>query len=391
MVELQCGEFVLVGTDVNTGHPRWRAQLTPHPIAPAWQNVLLAEADEARRRGVYLGEGGIELHSPTGGFIFHASEGTETAIAEAMREIVVQANARMAEHEARDAEYGRTRAATSGADSVVNMQRWVNHLSTMPPVVLYHYTTQRGLLGIAASKSLWATSLHRLADSSEFSGARDLGQAQLAQSLPSDAQLALHLKQALQSIARVNIYVGCFSEDGDRLSQWRAYCRDGGGVSLGFDPVELRALAAAQGFTLVKCIYDPTTAMAVIHELIQDAIVAHEAGVPLDKISETFIGWLYQIAPAIKHWSFSEEREWRLVSWPKRMDDPRVRYREGDTLITPSFDLSLVGADGRMRLVEAYTGPSRYAELAATTVSNFLHSQQIECRLVRPTITPFRL
>lgn len=391
LAELQCGEFVLVGTDVNTGRPRWRAQLIPTPITPNWQEVLLSEADEARRRGVYLGEGGIELHY-TGGFMFHAPEGTDIRpIAEAMRDIVTKANARMAEREARDAEYGRTRAAASRADSIINMGLWVDHLSTMPPRALYHYTTQRGLLSIARSKSLWATSVHRLADSSEFSGARELAQVELAQARPSDPELTQRLKQALESIAGVNLYVCCFSEDGDRLSQWRAYCRDGGGVSLGFDPIELRRLAAAQDFTLVKCIYDPTNAMALIKEVIQDAIVARRAGIPLDKIAETFIGWLLQIALAIKHWSFSEEREWRLVSWAKGMDDPRVGYREGDTLITPFFDLSLAGADGRMRLVEACTGPSRHAELATTTVSNCLRSQQIDCPVVRPTITPFRL
>jgi hypothetical protein len=199
------------------------------------------------------------------------------------------------------------------------------------------------------------------------------------------------LKQALESIAHVYIYVCCFSQEGDLLSQWRAYCRDGGGVSLGFDPIELRGIAAAQGFTLVKCIYDERQAIALINGLIQDAVVARRAGIPLDKISETFIGLFLQIAPAIKHGSFWEEREWRLVSSPKRMDDPRGRYREGDTLITPFFDLGLVPAGGRMRLVEAYIGPTRHADTIATTaIGNFLRSQQVDCRVVRPTRTPFR-
>jgi hypothetical protein len=245
MTELLCSEFVLIGTDVNTGHPRWRAELTPNPIAREWQDALSDEAAEAGRRGVYLGEGGIEIHY-TGGFMFHAPAGTEVAIADAMREIVKRTNDRMAKRKARDAEYGRARAATAGTDdSVATMSAWAEHLATSPPGVLYHYTTQQGLLSIATGKSLWATSVHRLEDSTEFSGARDLGRVQLAQSLRSDAELAEHLRQALDSIASVYIYVCCFSEEGDLLSQWRAYCRNGGGVSLGFDPMDLRTIGAA--------------------------------------------------------------------------------------------------------------------------------------------------
>jgi hypothetical protein len=351
MTELQCGEFVLVRTDVNTGHPRWRAELTPNPITREWQDALSDEAAEASRRGVYLGEGGIEIHY-TGGFMFHAPAGTEAAIANAMREIVEKTNVRMAELRARNVEYGRARAATAGFDdSVTTMSPWADHLATNPPAVLYHYTTQRGLLGIATSKSLWATSVHRLADSTEFSGASDLGRVQITQSLHYDAELAQHLRQALDSIARVHIYVCCFSEEGDLLSQWRAYCRDGGGVSLGFDPMELRSIGASQGFTLVKCIYDAGRAIALINGLIQDAVAARRADIPLDK-----------------------------------------RYREGDTLITPFFDLSLVSGGGRMRLVETYAGPSRHPGVVTTTaLTNFLISQQVDCRGVRPTHTPFRL
>jgi hypothetical protein len=390
MVDLECGEFVLFGTDVNTGYPRWRAQLTPAPLTREWQDAISSESHEARKRGVYLGEGGIRIDY-TGDFMFNAPVGTEAAIAKAMREIVKNTNSRMAERRGRNLQYGRTQAALSGPASEATMRVWVDHLATSPPAALYHYTTQSGLLGIVTSKSLWATSVHRLADSTEYSGARQLGRARIAQAVASDTELAQHLRQGLDSIAGLYIYVCSFSEEGDLLSQWRAYGGVGGGASLGFDPIDLRAIAARQGFTLMKCIYGDGKALPLIDGLIQDAIEARRLGIPLDKIAQDFGGWFRQIAPAIKDRSFWEEREWRLVSFPKSFDDPRIRHREGDTLIKPFFEFDLLAGGGRLTLVDAYAGPTRHDQtLAVTTIGNFLRTQQVDCRGMRPTSTTFR-
>jgi hypothetical protein len=43
-----------------------------------------------------------------------------------------------------------------------------------PPPILYHYTTQEGLLGILETDSLWATKIHFLNDSSEYALACNL-------------------------------------------------------------------------------------------------------------------------------------------------------------------------------------------------------------------------
>src|ERR1700733_4591483 len=40
--------------------------------------------------------------------------------------------------------------------------------SKAPPAVIYHYTSQAGLMGIVAEKAIWATNIHCLNDSREF-------------------------------------------------------------------------------------------------------------------------------------------------------------------------------------------------------------------------------
>ena len=50
-------------------------------------------------------------------------------------------------------------------------------------------------------------------------------------------------------------FVASFSENGDQLSQWRAYCPKGNGFSIGFRYSDLSYLLKTTGFRLVKCIY----------------------------------------------------------------------------------------------------------------------------------------
>lgn len=377
---LQCGEFVAFGTDVNTGHPRWRAELTPNPLTREWQDAIEEEALEARRLGVYLGEGGIAIHY-TGAFMFNAPFGSETAIAEAMREIVRKTNIRMAEREARDAEYGRARAA-SGA--------WADHVGTTTPTVLYHYTTQRGLLGIVERKVLWATNISYLADSAEFSGALSSAKYVLREARPAlPDELTDLFDRLIESVRAGCTFVACFTEIGDLLSQWRAYCPDGGGVSLGFDAQELKRLGAAQRFTLVKCIYNETDAMNLMREALGRAVSEQRAGASLDVIQDHFLRFFFLWAPTIKHHSFWEEREWRLVGI-HNCDSPEIGYREGPTMIVPYYNFRLCPPGGPLTFPGGFLGPSRHPELANDSAIALLNSRNAHMPSLTFTQTPYR-
>ncbi len=43
-----------------------------------------------------------------------------------------------------------------------------------PSGVLYHYTTQSGILGILSNKEIWASKIYYLNDSKEYEHANDL-------------------------------------------------------------------------------------------------------------------------------------------------------------------------------------------------------------------------
>ena len=113
-------------------------------------------------------------------------------------------------------------------------------LSKEPTREIFHYTSQRGLIGIAQSKSIWATNIHYLSDSAEFIHAIDLVNHLMRVEGESCSEVRVkhlfyRLAMTKENIENISIYVCSFSEKKDLLSQWRGYCPNGNGFSIGFD------------------------------------------------------------------------------------------------------------------------------------------------------------
>jgi len=131
------------------------------------------------------------------------------------------------------------------------------------PEILYHYTTQQGLLGILHSKAMWLSNLHYLNDTSEFIYSINLAKKYIEErikllertgllspppalgSSPNHHNLYGHL-DILDDFNAIPIYICSFSREGDQLGQWRGYCNNGSGFSIGFDYKKLRILAENQ-------------------------------------------------------------------------------------------------------------------------------------------------
>lgn len=121
-------------------------------------------------------------------------------------------------------------------------------LSKSPPEILYHYTSQDGLLGIVKTRTIWASKIQYLSDSQEFALALDLARVALnerqsAGSSSSESELIIRMIADIERKEMVNICVCSFSEEGDMLSQWRGYCSPGPGFALGFKSTILQSLA----------------------------------------------------------------------------------------------------------------------------------------------------
>ncbi|MGA2233856.1 MAG: DUF2971 domain-containing protein [Terriglobales bacterium] len=114
-----------------------------------------------------------------------------------------------------------------------------------PDTVLYHYTSAEGLKGIIESNELWATSAYYLNDSAEMFYGYNVLKDVLDQwlnnnSRPGDSMtlgLARQLRTSFEDLFQKRllkpIYLTCFCEQDNLLSQWRAYGQSGG-YSVGF-------------------------------------------------------------------------------------------------------------------------------------------------------------
>src|SRR4051794_36310956 len=85
--------------------------------------------------------------------------------------------------------------------------------------ILYHYTTQKGLLGIVESAEIWATDVQYLNDASEFNLACKCAVWVINQKIKNekDSKLKTLLGYiaAAASRASINVSVASFSEQGD--------------------------------------------------------------------------------------------------------------------------------------------------------------------------------
>jgi hypothetical protein len=219
--------------------------------------------------------------------------------------------------------------------------------SVPPTGFLYHYTSVEGLRGIIENNELWATSAYYLNDSAEIT----YGCTVLTQVLdewivqnpratnPLSVGLVKDLRQAFgdyfldKTLVRP-IYLVCFCENDNLLSQWRAYGQSGG-YSLGFR-VAIGSRFQNEGFTpepktytgkWVKVEYDRlkqaekcksvlTSLLAILGEAeIGDAILKLDDH-PRNGYSHflrTITEILFEEIVSFKNEAFQVENEWRIV------------------------------------------------------------------------------
>ncbi len=258
-----------------------------------------------------------------------------------------------------------------------------------PPETLYHYTSQEGLIGILKSHCIWASKVHYMNDSKEFSMALDLARTELKRRLETEREgyVRFRLEDScyqIRTIKDINVCVCSFSERDDSLSQWRAYSREGIGFSIGFSTEKLCKVAANSDFSLHRCVYTPSDQKTKINGLIDDILATPRDDSVLPPFSEP----MAMLAPLIKDNSFEDEEEWRLISRP--ISFSRLDHRPSRSMIAPYFRL-LIGSDQDFDcLEEVVVGPTPHPELSKASVQSLLQSHGLKNTAVRATKVPYR-
>ena len=283
-----------------------------------------------------------------------------------------------------------------------SINNFLGKLSPSPPPNLFHYTNPAGLHGILTDREIWATSIHYLNDSSEFLHAVEIARYQtiLAEDRMEDElqKLAIgEMRSRLKKINHQRVFVVSFSEDSDRLSQWRAYCGEGG-YSIGFDSKALISRSEMSRFSLHKCIYDKKLQEQTVQDAINWCIKPlmdrrrfknHQPQKLCDRIALFFVLLIAHLAPLLKHPGFEEEKEWRLVSSVPFSTEYQIRYRPTDSILIPYFAYQLCESNEALPIDSIVVGPTRATELSIRSLKGFLKSQNIDAAVLESEV-PFR-
>ena len=223
-----------------------------------------------------------------------------------------------------------------------------------PPPELYHYTDLDSLSGIFQTRTLWLSKISTMNDTSEIGLAvhsfKQCVESHADESGREEALFLQHVAAQLEGFRRTNICVASFCEEQDQLNQWRSYGADGRGIALGFMSERLGELAHEHGLRLVPCVYEPGLHSRIIEDLYSMLLAGYRAVPPGDepalaKLVERFNGTFLMAAPIIKDHHFAQEREWRLVSTPRPISDPRITASLTGKKASVKFVLPLADED----------------------------------------------
>lgn len=268
--------------------------------------------------------------------------------------------------------------------------------SDIPKETLYHYTSFKGLLGIVDSGVLWASDVRYMNDSVEMKHTADLIRADIARRMAGGHKNPKLLNQFLDWVScRITnghmLFGASFRSNGNLLSQWRSYSSLGKGVSLGFNSNHILQCAESQSFQVGKCIYEPATQQDLIKKIVDAVeVLAEEHGEDTDKVKrhpsqsyydvfEKIESDLLRIAVILKHPSFQEEEEWRIVS-PVITDyvASPVLFREGTSMLVPYFEFRLAPSQNEPIVMEhIFLGPTPNISLSMNSLTLYLSKKGI--------------
>lgn len=207
------------------------------------------------------------------------------------------------------------------------------------PDLIYHYCSMDSFSKIIENKELWLTSSVKMNDITEGNWIIAVLRKYVEENLVS-SKADIKFANSMLDFISLNssyIYMTCFSQTGDLLSQWRAYADDCKGISIGFRlnsfsiPIIDNSLYSSyrnDRYYICKVQYLDYNN---VYKLLDNIFKNYE----LTKIdyAEIAINFI-RMRAILKNDSFSQEMEWRLALEP-------TFFRRLDANIWGSQEISL--------------------------------------------------
>ena len=264
-------------------------------------------------------------------------------------------------------------------------------------------------MGIVTNKTLWASDIHYLNDSEELRNFGSRLDAEILARIESGHSQIETLKQLRTWLpSRISggpmLFVGSFTENGNLLSQWRGYCPHGKGVSIGFEPDLLVASAHRASFSFGRCVYDQVVQGRIAGEVVDNILelargsepsLKHHVSQSWHELFQSIEPLLLRIAALMKHSSFREEQEWRLVSQVfANYVKPPILYREGVSTLLPYLEIPLPTKlhheKEALAILHTIIGPTPSPNLSMGSVSKYLSRAGVAPNRVSNSGIPYR-
>lgn len=197
-------------------------------------------------------------------------------------------------------------------------------MNNTTPQTIYHYSDVDGFFNILKNQKLWLSSPHNLNDHQEVNWALEKIKSTLERLAGKYSNTHIDFIKSFLKNNRLSPFTCSLSAEGDLLSQWRAYARDGSGVSIGFNRELLphtgslpsHNLKTENSITTMQVIYDDKEQNEKIEEILIAALdAASEQGSHAGALS-TAAMQLNGLSTIYKNKAFREENEWRIIHTP---------------------------------------------------------------------------
>lgn len=290
------------------------------------------------------------------------------------------------------------------------------------PEILYHYTSQEGLLGILSTKRMWATNIFYLNDSAEYTYALNLIRDVLEECEPTEALDMVLIEELKERFKIVDnnlngtdtlvpidqISILSFTTQKDDLAQWRGYCPQGNGFCLGFETAGLNIQMEKSKMSIVRCMYGVDEQKEAIRVVLDDGMAQltealAAAGAPTNKVQiirkvrDSIYVELQRLIPRMKDEAFRNENEWRFVYWGGWPDG----FKAGKSMPVPYKEVPLAGEatghewrekinDPLEVLISVVIGPTPHRLLAKASVEMLLINTKGDMNIVKLSKIPYR-
>ena len=262
-------------------------------------------------------------------------------------------------------------------------------LRECPDEALYHYTSAEGLCGILSDNTIWASDVFFMNDSTEFEYGRRLILSELSRRIDDKNPYSWNAERKLVRLPSTNpsffeevetaylehphnekFYVLSLCENGNLLSQWRAYGENGAGYSVGIATKTIRSdtkTIRGDAVNLQKVIYEAAEQQQYIQSILNKAEELREKADKLDVI-RVLSSTLVKLTVSLKDIAFQEENEWRIIYIRREPDEnDDLRFRVSRTGIIPYLKLSpsRIFNDGfdKLPITSVGYGPSLHPDL----------------------------